>query len=42
MTPRDISTALLLLAQVLLGGWAFIKMLEPGMTLEFLQAFSLC
>jgi hypothetical protein len=42
MARRYISTALLLFAQILLGGWAFIKMLEPNMMLELLQAFSLC
>jgi heme A synthase len=42
MSHRYISTVLLLLAQVLIGGWAFMKMLEPGMMLDFLQAFTLC
>lgn len=32
----------LVLAHVLIGGWAFVKMLEPGNMLEVLKLFSLC
>jgi heme A synthase len=42
MVRRYISTALLLIAQVLIGGWAFMKMLEPNMMLDLLRAFTLC
>jgi hypothetical protein len=42
MTLRALSTALLLIAQVLIGGWAFLKMLEPNMLLEVLRSFSFC
>jgi hypothetical protein len=33
---------LLLAAHLLIGGWAFMKLLEPGNTLDLLRLFSLC
>jgi heme A synthase len=42
ISNRYISTALLLIAQVLIGGWAFMKMLDPDMMLEILRAFTFC
>ena len=42
MKNRYVSTALLLTAQVLIGGWAFMKMLEPGNILDVLRMFSFC
>ncbi|MGZ3241699.1 MAG: hypothetical protein ACXWJK_15985 [Burkholderiaceae bacterium] len=42
MARQYISTALLLIAQVLIGGWAFMKMLDPDMMLDLLRAFTLC
>ncbi|MGZ5818187.1 MAG: hypothetical protein ACXWJD_05510 [Burkholderiaceae bacterium] len=42
MTHRYMVTALLLIAQVLIGGWAFMKMLDPSMMLDILKAFTLC
>lgn len=42
MVYRYASTILLLLAQVLIGGWAFMQMLEPNMMMEVLRAFTFC
>jgi heme A synthase len=42
MARRYLSTALLLIAQVLLGGWALIRMLEPDMVLELLRSLTFC
>lgn len=32
----------LVLAHVVIGGWAFIKLLEPANMLQMLRLFSLC
>lgn len=42
MRRIPIGTLLLVLAHVLIGGWAFAKLLEPGTTLEVLRLVSLC
>jgi len=42
MSHQYISTALLLIAQVLIGGWAFMKMLDPNMMLDILRVFTFC
>jgi heme A synthase len=42
VSHRYLSTALLLIAQVLIGGWAFMKMLDPDMMLEILRTFTFC
>ncbi|MGH8810274.1 MAG: hypothetical protein ACREX0_20530 [Noviherbaspirillum sp.] len=35
-------TVLLVMAQVLIGGWAFMKMMAPANMLDVLRLFSLC
>ncbi len=42
MKRFHLGAALLLAAGVLIGGWAVSKLLEPGNTLDFLRAFSMC
>lgn len=42
MAHRYLSTALLLAALGLIGGWACMKMLEPAMMMDVLQAFTFC
>ena len=42
MEKPYIATALLLAAQMLIGGWAFMKVLEPGNILDVLRLFSFC
>jgi hypothetical protein len=42
MRRRTLSTTLLVIAHVLIGVWAFRKMLEPDMMVNLLQMFSLC
>lgn len=39
---RYIAPALLLIVQVLIGGWAFMTMLEPSMMLDLLRAMTFC
>jgi hypothetical protein len=38
----SIAGVLLLLAHLLIGGWAFAKMLEPGHTFDILRLFAMC
>jgi hypothetical protein len=33
---------LLVAAQVLIGGWAFMEVLKPANVMQALQAFSMC
>jgi hypothetical protein len=33
---------LLLIAHLLIGGWAFTKLLEPSHTIDILRLFALC
>lgn len=42
MKRFGLGSLLLLVAHLLIGGWAFMKLLEPGNTLELLRLFSLC
>lgn len=42
MKRFSLGSLLLLAAHLLIGGWAFMKLLEPGNTLELLRLFSLC
>jgi hypothetical protein len=42
MTNRYLSTALLLMALVWIGGWTFMKMLDPDMVMVVLRAFTFC
>lgn len=42
MKRFSLGSILLLAAYLLIGGWAFVKLLEPGNTLELLRLFSLC
>ncbi len=42
MADRYLSTALLLMALVWVGGWAFMRILEPDMVMEVLRAFTFC
>lgn len=42
MRTRNFSNALVLIAHMLIAGWALLKMLEPGTMLDVLLLFSLC
>jgi hypothetical protein len=41
---KKITTAgmVVFIAHVLIGGWAFTKLLEPGFTIDMLRLFALC
>lgn len=42
MKQYQLGVVLLIVATVVIGGWAFIKLLEPANTIEMVRLFSLC
>ena len=42
MKQREIALPLLLILQLLIGGWAFMRMLDPASMLDILRLFSFC
>ncbi len=40
--PTGKAELLLLVAHVLIGGWAFMQLLEPGQSIEIVRLFVSC